>query len=43
MIDDYILLDKFRNTEFDKLLVSYKTEEGKVRIDQIPNQPFGVL
>ena len=41
--EDYVVLDKFRNTEFDKLLVSYKTEEGKVRIDQIPNQPIGVL
>ena len=41
--DDYVVLDKFRNAEFDKLLVSYKTEEGKVRIDQIPNQPIGVL
>lgn len=40
---DYATLDKFRNKEFDMLEVSYWTEEGKVRIDQVPNQPIGIL
>ena len=40
---DYEILDKFRNVEFDKIPFSYVNEEGKIRIDQIPNQPIGVL
>jgi diketogulonate reductase-like aldo/keto reductase len=40
---DYLSLDKFRNKEFDKIPFSYCNEEGKIRIDQIPNQPIGVL
>ncbi len=40
---DYQLLDKFRNKEFDKIPFSYFNEDGKIRIDQIPNQPIGVL
>ena len=40
---DYLLLDKFRNKEFDKIPFSYFNEEGKIRIDQIPNQPIGNL
>lgn len=40
---DYILLDNFRNVEFDKLNITYGKEEGKIRIDQVPNQPIGVL
>ena len=36
--EDYLILDKFRNEKFDSLLVCYKSEEGKVRIDQVPNQ-----
>ncbi len=41
---DYILLDKFRNVEFDKIPYTYNTnEEGKIRIDQIPNQPIGII
>ncbi len=40
---DYKSLDKFRNKEFDKIPFSYCNEEGKVRIDQIPNQPVGIL
>ena len=40
---DYVLLDKFRNKEFDKIPYSYSNEAGKVRIDQIPNQPVGKL
>ncbi len=41
--DDYTLLDKFRNIDFDNLEVSYKNEPNKIRIDQIPNQPIGIL
>ena len=42
--EDYASLDKFRNTYFDRFKVTYKKEEkGKIRIDQIPNQPFGIL
>ncbi len=41
--NDYKILDKFRNAEFDKLPYSYVNEEGKIRIDQIPNQPIGAL
>lgn len=41
--DDYAVLDNFRNSEFDKVEVSFKTEEGKVRIDQLPNQKIGIL
>lgn len=40
---DYEILDKFRNKEFDKLEISYSTEAGKIRIDQMPNQPIGIL
>ncbi len=40
---EYALLDKLRNPEFDKIPFSYKNEEGKIRIDQIPNQPIGNL
>jgi len=35
---DYKLLDDFRSKEFDKIPYSYSNEEGKIRIDQIPNQ-----
>lgn len=41
--NEYKVLDQFRNAEFDKLKVCYKNEEGKIRIDQIPNQPIGIL
>lgn len=40
---DYKILDEFRNKEFDKIPFSYFNEQGKIRIDQIPNQPIGVL
>ena len=40
---DYLQLDNFRNPEFDKLLVCYTNEQGKIRIDQIPNQPIGII
>ncbi len=40
---DYKSLDSFRNAEFDKLEITYGKEEGKIRIDQIPNQPIGIL
>lgn len=36
--EEYQKLDRFRNEKFDSLPVSYKTEKGKIRIDQIPNQ-----
>lgn len=42
-IKDYKVLDKFRNAEFDKIKYSYANEEGKIRIDQVPNQPIGIL
>ena len=43
-LEDYASLDNFRNSYFDKIKVTYKAEEkNKIRIDQIPNQPFGVL
>lgn len=42
-LKDYESLDKFRNKEFDELKVSYSNEPGKIRIDQIPNQPIGIL
>ncbi len=41
--EDYLILDNFRNKEFDNLTVTYTNEEGKIRIDQIPNQPIGNL
>lgn len=41
--NDYGILDRFRNIEFDKIPFSYTNEEGKIRIDQIPNQPIGIL
>lgn len=40
---DYKRLDDFRNIEFDNLQVCYSNEEGKIRIDQVPNQPIGIL
>lgn len=41
---DYASLDKFRNIEFDKIPFTYNTnEEGKIRIEMIPNQPIGIL
>ena len=41
--EDYEMLDKFRNKEFDNLKVSYTFEEGKVFIGMVPNQPIGIL
>lgn len=41
--NDYKKLDDFRNIEFDNLQVCYSNEEGKIRIDQIPNQHIGIL
>ena len=35
---DYKMLDKFRNEFFDNIPVTFGNEEGKVRIDQLPNQ-----
>ena len=41
---DYKTLDNFRNKEFDNIPVTYLAkEDGKVRIDQLPNQQIGVL
>lgn len=40
---DYQMLDNFRNKEFDDLPICYKSSKGKIRIDQIPNQPIGIL
>lgn len=42
-LNDYLILDNFRNKEFDNLAVTYTNEEGKIRIDQIPNQTIGNL
>ena len=41
--EDYKILDSFRSKEFDEVKVSFKNEEGKVRIDQLPNQKIGVI
>jgi len=41
--NDYKKLDDFRNIEFDNLQVCYSNEEGKIRIDQVPNQHIGIL
>lgn len=42
-LEEYNTLNDFRNKEFDNLPVCYKNEPGKIRIDQIPNQPIGIL
>ena len=36
--EDYLKLDNFRSEKFDNIVYSYVNEEGKIRIDQIPNQ-----
>lgn len=42
-LSDYKKLDQFRNKQFDEIEVCYTSEEGKVLIAALPNQPIGIL